>query len=341
MKSIRGILFRYISLVWLLGLVIVTGAAYLVGKNSLEQFSRDDYENLSQSVAHHVETSFQEQLHSLDQIAEMSGFRPFDRDQARATVVAFLSFENIFSTIHVYEPDGALSFAERRPSVTDYQIEPNFHQKTDADYVRLAEAVLASQRPKASATYFTSSGELYQTYLVPIVNDGKTVGLLSGGVFPNLRGLETWIDGLKLGDDNFLEIADSRGRVVARTGRPSESFESHVAIIPSLNLVVTLGAGRARLEGRLREWFKILVTIFTIGVIVNLAITTWIGRRLSRPFAEMSAKLDALEKGDFHVRIASGARTDEIGLLTEKLQRVSDRIEKHQMLGEFWAADDD
>ena len=340
MRSIHGTLFRYIALVWLLGLVIVTGAAYVVGKRSLEQFSRDDYQSLIASVAHHIETSFQEELQALDQVAGMSAFQPFDRPAARTTVAAFLGFDNIFSTIHVYEPDGTLAFAEKRPSVTAYQIEGNFHNKADADYVRRAEQVLATGKPLASPTYYTSSGELYQTYLVPIINDGKAVGLLSGGVFPDLSGLEKWIEGLKLGDDNFLEITDSSGRVVAHSGRPAHTYETYSATIPSLNFVVKLGASTARLEARLSEWLKILVIIFAVGVLVNLVITTWIGRRLSRPFAEIRAKLDALEQGDFRVRLATRARSDEIGVLSEKIQKISDRIETHQMLGEFWAGDD-
>ena len=340
MKSIRGILFRYIAVVWFVGLVIVTGAAYVVGKNSLEQFSRADYENLIRSVSHHVEASLQEQLQSLDQIAKMPALQPFDPPTARATVVAFLGFDNIFSTIHVYQPDGSLLFAEKRPSVPAYKISNNFHQGLNKDYERLAETVLQTQRPMASRTNFTSSGQLYQTYVVPIINDGKTVGLLSGGVFPNVRGLEKWIEGLKLGDDNFLEITDSQGRTIARTGRTPESFETYSATIPSLNLVVTLGAGTARLEARLDEWFEILVILFSVGVLVNLAITTWIGRRLSRPFSEIVTKLDAIERGDFRARLAAVTRTDEIGMLSEKIQRISDRIEKHRILGEFWVADD-
>ncbi|MGE0615528.1 MAG: hypothetical protein AB7P04_07795, partial [Bacteriovoracia bacterium] len=110
--------------------------------------------------------------------------------------------------------------------------------------------------------------------------------------------------------------------------------------VPSLNLLIVLGASTARIEERVSSWNKVLVLIFSVGLLVHLAVTAWIGKKLSRPFQEIADKLDGLERGKFDGRFSptSMRRNDEIGLLAGKVQKISDRVEKDEILGEFWKA---
>ncbi|MGE0616538.1 MAG: cache domain-containing protein, partial [Bacteriovoracia bacterium] len=295
MRSIRGILFRYISVVWVVGLSSVAGVTFFLSKKALEQFAQDDYEHLIHSVGHQVETSFQEQLLALDKIAELPGFQPFEPAKAAALAENFLQYDNIFSTIHAYYADGRLAFAKKRALFPPYNIEPNFNQKYDKEYIQLAKRVLQNNERAASTAFVTSLGEIYQTYLVPIRDPkrphAQPIGLVSGAVFPKVKGLNKWIEGLKLGEDNFILVTDPKGQIVVESGKIDPALRpilsDHVAgflkdaypggayngaagspptvkarvrsgipyllvaeAVPSLNLLIVLGASTARIEER-------------------------------------------------------------------------------------------
>jgi HAMP domain-containing protein len=200
---------------------VVTAVACYLTSEAITQFAVRDATNALNFVINNIRSTYSHELQYLDTLANGDGFCPFRKEVAQDFARDFLLYENMFATMHMYAANGDLIFAEKRPSVPAYVIEANFYQKPDAAYIKLARTVLEQERPAASETFFTSSNDLYQTYITPVFtgrDHKKIFGLLSGGVFPHRQKVDRLLSGLKLGQDNFILITDSHGRLMASDG---------------------------------------------------------------------------------------------------------------------------
>lgn len=221
MRSIRSTIFtRLLVLVISFFLFIATGAYFLVDR-AMTQFVINDNSRAVAYIAGNIRNNYDDQLRALDPLAAMPAVQSLNAASAGIVIRQFLFFENVFNSVHIYRPNGDLVVAERRTTVPPYRLEKNFHEKTDKSYIALAEQVMRDKRPIASETYYTSRGDVYQTYLVPILkHDDPTqvVGILSGGVFHEQHHLDRLIAGLTMATDNFMVVSDGRGTRVASAG---------------------------------------------------------------------------------------------------------------------------
>ena len=220
-RSIRSIIFFRFFLVVALFFGVVSGVAYFVTKKTIRQFAISDNSIALSSVINNIRSNYTTQLAALDRIAWMSGFFPYEPARADIVLREFLEFQNVFTTVHFYRKDGKLLIAKKRDRMPEYNLEQNFYNKNNPEYIALAERVIREKRPITSQTFFTSRGDLYQTYLVPVFSDAQktnVLGILSGGVFPRVQRIDSLVEGLRLNDKNFILVSDSRGRPIASSG---------------------------------------------------------------------------------------------------------------------------
>lgn len=213
--------------------LVVSSSAYFLTAEAIKQFAVSDASTSLSFVVNNIETNYKSELKAIDQIAILHGFVPFDEGTARSIVKDFLELPNIFTTVHLYKADGELVIAERRNSLGNgkpYTPRPNFNLK-EPEFIALAREVIDKKHPVSSDTFFTWQGILYQTYITPVFTDRTrqhVFGILSGGVFPRLHKIEKLLQGLKLGEDNFILITDSAGRFITGDGITEDEAESSI-----------------------------------------------------------------------------------------------------------------
>ncbi len=222
MRSIQSLIFIRLFSIIIIFFAVVAGFTYFVTSEAIRQFALSDASTSLTFIVNNIEGNYKSELLAIDQIADMNGFIPFDKETARDIIKEFLALPNIFTTVHMYKADGELVFAERRLSFNSspYHPKPNFNQKENS-FVELAHKVIKEKHPYTSEAFFTWSGALYQTYITPVFADREkksVMGVLSGGVFPRLKKIEYLLQGLKLGTDNFILITDSRGNFITGDG---------------------------------------------------------------------------------------------------------------------------
>lgn len=380
MRSIRSIIFQRLFVIVLMFFGVVTAVSYYLTSEAIRQFAITDATTSLSFVINNIRSNFLVELKALDQLVLMDGFRPFDRKSANETGKKFLQFQNVFSTVHMYAINGDLIFAEKRKSVPEYVIESNFFRKKDPSYIVLAKKVIEEKRAAASETYFTSTGDLYQTYIVPVLGETtEIIGIVSGGVFPRLQKIDHLLEGLKLGKSNFILITDSNGRLIASDGIKSEqiaSIKQHTEMaaakffhsdtdlgknsaadsnalvnenirlasscpilislpIPELKLIVTLGVNTMHIEKKKEELSNRLLVSLFVGLLLTLFASVFIGERLARPFREIAEVVNQVNNGNFAARVDYDY-DDEIGYLAGLVNKISQKIEKSEYLGNLW-----
>ena len=346
--------------------------------DSIRQFVISDASTSLSFITSNIEANYKSDLTALDQIASIEGFLPFDQTVARGVVKEFLEFPNVFATVHMYSKEGPLLFAEKRNAtgVGSYTPKSDFHQK-DAAFVSMAEQVIEQKQPRASETLFTNSGTIYQTYITPVYQDKQkqhVFGILSGGVFPHWQKIDYLLEGLRLGQDNFILITDSRGHLIASDGitvkdavssvqshadraaqyffvkfaNPLQVFVSesvHVGRsafivmslpIPDLKLLVTLGVNTQRIDQKTRDLSYRLLVALVLGLLLSLFASVYVGDRLAKPFREIAKTINEINVGNFAARVKY-EDDDEIGHLSEKINTLADKIQKSEYLGNLWS----
>lgn len=220
-KSLRSLLFSRLAATFLLLLITVLGAVYLIATKLVADFAVSDNRNSLTLLAGNIRAHYLKELSSLDRLAERPPFSPYKKAAAAELMETFLRIDNPFTTLHAYSADGRLLEVQRRSGIKEYRAEENFRdRKNKDDFTQLAEQVLNTGKPIAGASRYTSSGHLFQLYLAPFFEEGgtKVAGFLSGGVFPRLHRIDYLLEGLQLAEGNFIVIADDKGNILARSG---------------------------------------------------------------------------------------------------------------------------
>jgi HAMP domain-containing protein len=379
MQSIRFLISSRLILVVMAYFALMAGGGYWVVSRTIRQSVIDDSQTSLRSIVANIRSNYLARLHELDEVAKLDGFHPFDPARAAALTEQFLAFNSVIRTVHVYKADGSLVFAKRHASIPPYAYGGSFRVRPQPEFLRLAETVIATQRPAITETFYTSKGDLLQTYVVPIVADppaGKAVGIISGGVFPLRHRLDSLVEGLTMTDRNFILISDTKGNTVARSGlisgetmqvvkpRLSRTVEgllgpkrrASVVVVDALDQEV--GTPFVLLSGAVKE-MNLVVTlgVSTRSVDDKLAelgrwvLLVMVGGLIFTSFAAMVVgnrlSRPLVEIFDVLKALNVGDFTarvrytanDEIGYLGELINRLSAKIRKDRYLGDLWSHD--
>ncbi len=351
--------------------LIFSTVGYFVLVNFLTQIVVRDNMNIQKFISNNFHKHYQEELVGLKLLAKMPGLMPFDLKKAGVTAEEYLKFDNVFSTIHVYDVDKNLLFAKHRANTPAYKIEKKINDKDNPTFGPLAERVLREGVAEASPTVFTSSGQLLQIYVVPIFAsaDSKTPsGLITGGVFPAVYGLDYMVEGLNLSEDNFFFVADLKQNVVARSGSTMDTLAldfpahmkrsvSHFAEHPTddfyldetipayyvfsmplrdLKLIVFWGVSTHHIVQKKKDLMIYLLVAVALGVVLSSLGSYYLANRLAGPLQEIYSSVEGLTQGDFSKRIRYGGN-DELGHLCDLINRFAIKLRKDRFIGDLWS----
>lgn len=379
MQSIRFLISSRLILVVMAYFALMAGGGYWVVGHTIRQSVIEDSETSLRSIVANIRSNYLARLHELDEVAKLDGFHPFQPAKAAALIDQFLAFNSVIRTVHVYKADGPLVFAKRHPSIPPYDYGGGFRDRPQPEFLKLADRVIATQRPGFTETFYTSKGDLLQTYVVPIVAMPPakgTIAIISGGVFPLRHRLDSLVEGLTMADRNFILISDTKGNTVARSGeiagdvmqvlKPRLSAtvrgllgpqaRPHAVVVDALDREA--GHPFVLLSGAIRE-MNLVVTlgVSTKSVDDKLAelgrwvLLVMVGGLIFTSFAAMVVgnRLSRPLVEIFEVLKALNVgdfsarvrytANDEIGYLGELINRLSAKIRKDRYLGDLWSHD--
>ena len=190
-------------------LVILGVSDFLNMRDSVNQMLRERLV-LAQTVASNLEDLIRQNLMYLQDVAFSKGVNLADEDlgpEKAALHNALL--RSIFANVFLLDSKGHLLWIEPpRPALA----EANF-----GDFSPVRESILTGKpivsnlfeiRPQAKKAVFA---------LIPIVKNGRTLGLVGGEVDPTGAALPRVIRPVKIGETGYIEIIDGNGFVLAST----------------------------------------------------------------------------------------------------------------------------
>lgn len=375
MKSIRSTIFSKIFVVVILFFIVITSGLYITTTNLIWRFVVEENSKSLKFLINNIHRNYYQGLKSLENLAELPGLTPYDKNKAISLIQNYTRFNDTFSTVHAYESDGRLITAQRNKrnsNIQTYQTEDNFFATKRTNFIEAAQNVLKSGISQTSETLYTRTGILFQTYLVPFFKktDKKEVaGFLSGGIFPTLQQMDHLVAGLKLAEDNFIVITDSRGNILAKNGLPENSSlqetvlrkasipgeiqsitsekisddsdnSSYVLLssgMPDLKLRVWLGVNTLGIKKKIFESRKYLALTIVLALLFSLGASLLLGHQLAVPIQKIAEGVNQLRRGNFGWRYYQH-KEDELSQLGESLSKLARKIEKNQFLGDLWSS---
>lgn len=372
MKSLTALIFLRLSFVVTLAFVLGFLLILSVGRNFFVEKMYEDSAFTARVLSRNLEANYKHQLASLENLLPLDK-NSFSSDyELKHLFEGFLSFDNIFTTLHYYDASGKLLVAVKRESVPPYKIENNFHERKDPSFAQFADKAMQDQFPAVSEVFYTSKGKPYQTYLVPILKNGKTIGIVSGGIFLAPEQLGYLLSGVSSSPKHIFALADSQGRLLLKSDTLSEDLLP--AIIPylefsaqematksqssvssedyemgppfymvtekikSLGFTITYGVSHDFIKDRQVELFKLFVLGLSLSLMIAFGLTFMISRLLSHSLDEATDALRHLNVGDFSVQIQD-RKTDLFPNVSQLINSIAAKLRKDRTLGEIWSGD--
>lgn len=90
--------------------------------------------------------------------------------------------------------------------------------------------------------------------------------------------------------------------------------------------VIRLGLPLTSIDERVRHIQQDLLTAFGVAFLLAMALSLWVSRNLTKPLSEMAAAARQLAAGAPGIRLVV-ASTDEVGLLAQTLNQMTDQLE--------------
>lgn len=90
--------------------------------------------------------------------------------------------------------------------------------------------------------------------------------------------------------------------------------------------VIRLGLPLTSIDERVRHIQQDLMTAFGVAFLLAMALSLWVSRNLTKPLSEMAAAARQLAAGAPGIRLVV-ASTDEVGLLAQTLNQMTDQLE--------------
>ncbi len=381
MRSIQSIIFIRLFIVIIIFFGVVSAVAYYLTNEAMRQFVVSDSTTSLTFIINNVKNNYGTDLKTLDELAVMKGFLPFEEKAAHETLKDFLAFPNIYNTVHMYRADGELLFAERRSTMGPYSPKTNFRLK-NKHFIQLADKVIADKKPIASEVFFSPNGTLYQTYVSPVFSDAKkehVFGILSGAVFPRLQSIEHLLHGLQLGQDNFILITDSNGHYLTSDGitekdatgaiqkhtdhaterffgkTPSDHkqafIDSHEDLGPNSFIVLSLPIDELKLvvtlgvnTHRIDAKNKELTYRLLVALVIGLLLSLGASIVVGDRLAKPFRQI-AESVNEINCGNFSARVTydgdDEIGYLSKTINALAEKIQKSEYLGNLWHTEEE
>jgi len=372
MKSIQGTIFSRLILINSIFFLFIALVVAYVTDRFVEDFVIEDRKNTLVMVTNNIYSNYHSQLRVLEDLAKTEGFTSFNLSKSVESTENFFRFAKIYSTIHVYKPSGKVFFTLKRNSMPIYTQVKTIFSDHPKNFVTLFHQVLREKEPLLSETFETSSGNLFQTYIVPVINHktGLVTAVISGGIFPHHRDINHLFKGLNLSEANFLLISDQNGNIIASANSSDSNAEKvvgkeileyykygpgtqtknnnvwhieeepdYVMIsyrIKGLQLTATLAVHRKIIYQTRNKILRYLISTYLFCFIFIIAISRYISKQLASPVEEMGQRIKDINRGKYQA-FAFPKSNGELMEYAKQLDQIRAKIVKDKTLGHLWS----
>jgi HAMP domain-containing protein len=372
MRSMRSIIFNWVFFGTALFFSLSVGAIYFFSSQMIEDFVLEDHRRLLHHVATNINSNLSQHLSALDRFALKLTDKPLSASAMRPLLEDFIAYGNVFTTLHLYKPDGELILNSKRESVQPYKAEQNIIKEGRPEVAEQFQKVVQTGVPILSDLVRTRKNFYYQIYYVPIYDKTKKLkAVLTGGLFPSFTKIDYLLAGMTMSEKNFIALFGRDIGIVAASGQPADSKilqalaadviglhgsatneelkefaysdakENYVVLtefIPALKYWLTLGVNRQLMFEKQKRILNYVFAILCLSVFFCIFLSIFLGRRLSDPFERLAEAFKQIHLGNFDHSIQYD-KNDEIGYLYSLVNKMSEKIKKDQYLGEFWTSD--
>ena len=142
-----------------------------------------------------------------------------------------------------------------------------------------------------------------------------------------------FVDGTVVPESDFY--IDSENYISARSGNTGNkaniaNFTMDFAVplnTPDGNLIIYVKDSNKDLEILLTHTFYIIVQALVLGVVVSIIIGFWFSRAITKPIKNLTKRALSISEGEFDQRAEVINRNDEIGVLSETFNEMSDMLQ--------------
>lgn len=382
MRSIRTILFTWFAIM-MVGLFAVTGGVlFSVTQKLLTQFFIEDNSQALGFIAQNIRANYASNLRALDKLATLEGLKGVQASKASEAIQNFLESDNLFGRVELYGANGDLLVQRLRDHQSLYKPKDNLFKEWDRRFVDTAKQVFDTGKAAATPTFRHSNGQIHQSYMVPVFQGSRVAALLVGAVYYDQHQFGHFMEGLKLGHENFLMLTDVEGDLLAQDGLGSESSEIDLrnsALQPLIQqasrtfyygtdhksdeswldrvsfrgqgdydlmalpiepfrLILILGANDHTIVRKIDVLLKWMFATLALALVLSFSASGVVSGVLSKPFLLLIRAHERLHRGDLSVRVEYD-RSNEIGLLCDSFNRLTEKIDKARLLGNLWGDD--
>ncbi len=372
MKSIQGTIFSRLILINSIFFLFIAVVVAYVADRFVEDFVIQDRKNTLVMVTNNIYSNYHAQLRVLEELAIAEGFSTLNLAKSVESTKNFFRFERIYSTIHVYKPSGQVFFTLRRDGTPSYKQTRTIFSDHPKNFAALFHQVLREKRPLISETFTTSNGNLFQTYIVPVINkkSGLVTAVISGGIFPHHRDINHLFKGLNLSEANFLLISDRAGNIIASANSSDSAAEQVVSKeimeyykygpgtqtkgnnvwyireepdyvmisyrIKGLTLTATLAVHKKIIYQTRNKIIRYLISTYLFCFIFIIAISRYTSKRLALPIEDMGKYIKDINRGKYEA-LSLSDRDDELAEYVKQLDQIRAKIVKDKTLGHLWS----
>jgi len=341
---------------------------YYFAHKLIYDFALQDHQRMIGFLSANIEANLQQHLRELDELAKRKEIVSLNKAEATEELEAYLSFVNLYTSIHLYSKNGDLLLAVKRDSMPEYKPKSNIHDQADKSLALLLDQVLKEGKALISDISRARSGLLYQIYAAPVRNAaGEVVSILMGGFSPVVTNFDFLTEGLEFDNKNFVSLYAKQVQVLAVSGgdqitQEIEAVSAEAAAVnagsneitkinhkdfiilakylPTLRYWLVYGLNRSVLKAKEEVVLHYLFLLFCVCSLFCFAFSSFLGRRISKPFELLVKGFKQLHLGAFEYRINYNKK-DEMGYLCHLFNRQMDKIQKDKILGEFWTNEEE
>jgi hypothetical protein len=369
MRSIKSIIFYWFLLNVGSVLLVLTISLYFLSERLIEGFILQDHIRIVEHLSANIQNQFKDKLRALDVVAVDFEKNDLSILEAKKLLEQLFHFQRSFTAAHVYEPDGKFLFNVRRSDIKQYRTEKNIFEISyvDKEFFETFKLSIKNKRPYLSKLYKSTRGFTYQTYFLPLIQNGAVKYVLSGAISPQSSDLSTVTHGFSLSDNNFISFYSKEigffnssqlpkslqqpllKNIDLPTDNKPFTFEYRVEntkyymlarFLPEVNAWILMGIHPKILNQKLNTVYKYLLIFIVFISLIGFTFSYFLGRRLASP---VDAAIDVLKQyhiGNFKAKLKHTNRDDFL-FLAQLINRFGDKLEKDQILGMYWSNEDE
>ncbi len=348
--------FRHSLQARLLAIVLLISFIPLVGLQALstvqlvsvsDEQTQQSFSNLASSKTQYILDWADERMQDVKTLASLKELQTFDKEKGTKMLDQYSAAWGVFETFAVFDTQG----------ITEINTD---HKTIDASQRQYFIDALTGKETISEPLISKGTGHVVIFFAVPLMSNGKTVGVMAGNV--NFDEIGAILHDVDLGKTGEAYLINKEGLVVTPL-KYEEDLKSSGAIedtallqykmettasqeimagnsgtsnyqnylgkqvlgsytwLPSLKLGLIVEEEQSELLASVNQSKILSFGLVAIALLALAVIVFVVTRSITGPIRQTAHLADQLARGDTHLQVQTG-RKDELGILSDSFQRI-------------------